>query len=44
MRTDFSVFRDRLAEACRARNMTREKLYGSIRKGGGALSISISRK
>jgi transcriptional regulator with XRE-family HTH domain len=34
MRTDFSVFRDRLAEACRARNMTRDTLCRDIGLGG----------
>jgi hypothetical protein len=34
MRTDFSVFRDRLAEACRARNMTRDTLSRDIGLGG----------
>jgi transcriptional regulator with XRE-family HTH domain len=34
MRTDFSVFSDRLAEACRARNMTRDSLSRSIGLGG----------
>jgi transcriptional regulator with XRE-family HTH domain len=34
MRTDFSVFPDRLAEACRAKNMTRDTLSRSIGLGG----------
>ena len=34
MHTDFSVFGDRLAEACRARNMTRDSLCRSIGLGG----------
>ena len=33
MPTDFSVFRERLAEACRARNMTSDKLCRSIGLG-----------
>jgi len=32
--TDFSVFRERLAEACRARSMTNDKLCASIGIGG----------
>jgi len=34
MRTDFSVFPERLAEACRARDMTRDSLCRSIGLGG----------
>ena len=34
MQTDFSVFRERLAEACFARNMTRDKLCRDIGLGG----------
>jgi hypothetical protein len=34
MRTDFNVFRDRLAEACRARNMTRDSVCRDIGLGG----------
>ena len=34
MRTDFSLFRDRLAEACRVRGMTQDALYRSIGLGG----------
>src|SRR5215469_5878421 len=34
MRADFSVFSDRLAEACRSRNMTRDSLARSIGLGG----------
>jgi hypothetical protein len=34
MRTDFSVFRDRLIEACCARNMTRDSLCRDIGVGG----------
>ena len=34
MQSNFSVFRERLAEACRARNMTRDKLYAGISIGG----------
>ena len=34
MRSDFSVFRGRLAEACRVRNMTHDKLCSSIGIGG----------
>jgi len=32
--TDFAVFRDRFAEACRARGMTPEAVYRSIGLGG----------
>jgi len=40
--TDFSVFRDRLAEACRLRNITHEKLCSSIGIGGRhALDLGI---
>ena len=34
MQSDFSVFRGRLAEACRLRNMTHDKLCSSIGIGG----------
>ena len=34
MPSDFSVFRERLAEACRARNITSDKLCRSIGLGG----------
>jgi transcriptional regulator with XRE-family HTH domain len=34
MRTDFSMFSGRLAEACRARNMTRDSLARSIGLSG----------
>lgn len=34
MQTDFSVFRERLAEACLARNMTRDRLCRDIGLGG----------
>ena len=34
MQTDFSVFRQRLAEACRVRNMTHDRLCASIGIGG----------
>jgi hypothetical protein len=34
MRTDFSLFRDRFAEACRVRGMTHDALYRSIGLGG----------
>jgi transcriptional regulator with XRE-family HTH domain len=34
MQTDYSVFPERLAEACRARNLTRDKLCTSIGMGG----------
>jgi hypothetical protein len=34
MQSDFSVFRERLAEACRARNMTNEGLCRSLGLGG----------
>ncbi len=33
MRADFSVFRERLAEACRARNMTETKICSQIGLG-----------
>jgi transcriptional regulator with XRE-family HTH domain len=33
METNYSVFPERLAEACRARNMTRDKLCASIGMG-----------
>jgi transcriptional regulator with XRE-family HTH domain len=32
--SDFSVFRERLAEACRERNMTHEELCSSVGFGG----------
>jgi hypothetical protein len=32
--TDFSLFRDRLAEACRLRNLTHDRLCSSIGIGG----------
>ena len=42
MQTDFSVFRERLAEACRIRNMTQEALCRSIGLGSRrALDVSI---
>ena len=34
MRTDFSVFHERLAEACRARHMTHHQVHRSIGIGG----------
>jgi hypothetical protein len=34
MSTDFSVFRDRFAEACRIRDMKPEAVYRSIGIGG----------
>ena len=34
MRSNFSVFRERLAEACRLREMTHDKLCSSIGLGG----------
>jgi len=34
MQTDYSVFPDRLAEACRARNMTRDSLCRDIGLSG----------
>jgi transcriptional regulator with XRE-family HTH domain len=34
MSTDFGVFRERLAHACRARNMTHDRLCRSIGLGG----------
>ena len=34
MSTDFSLFRDRLAEACRIRGMTHDAVYRSIGMGG----------
>ena len=34
MRTDFSLFRDRLAEACRVRDMKPEAVFRSIGLGG----------
>jgi hypothetical protein len=34
MRTDFSLFRDRFAEACRVRDMKPEAVYRSIGLGG----------
>ncbi len=34
MQTDFSVFRERLHEACRVRNMTYDRLCSSIGIGG----------
>jgi len=34
MATDFRVFRERLAHACRARNMTHDQLCRSIGLGG----------
>lgn len=34
MRTDFSLFRDRLAEACRVRGMKQDAVYRSIGIGG----------
>ena len=34
MSTNFSFFRDRLAEACRVRGMTHDALYRSIGMGG----------
>jgi transcriptional regulator with XRE-family HTH domain len=34
MHTDFSVFRERLAEACRIRGLTQNKLCASIGIGG----------
>jgi transcriptional regulator with XRE-family HTH domain len=52
MQTDFSVFRERLAEACRARNMTQDQLCSSIDLGSrraidlelsGLKSLSIER-
>jgi transcriptional regulator with XRE-family HTH domain len=41
--TDFSVFRERLAEACRARNLTHDRLCASIGIGGRrALDLNVS--
>jgi hypothetical protein len=34
MQSDFSLFRERLAHACRARNMTNDQLLASIGLGG----------
>jgi hypothetical protein len=34
MHSDFSVFRERLQEACRVRNLTQDKLCSSISLGG----------
>jgi hypothetical protein len=34
MHTDFSVFRERLAEACRVRNMTHSQICRNIGLGG----------
>ena len=34
MSTDFSLFRDRLAEACRIRGMKQDAVYRSIGMGG----------
>ena len=34
MPTNFSLFRDRFAEACRVRGMTQEAVYRSIGMGG----------
>ena len=43
MPTDFNVFRDRLAEACRVRGMTHDAVYRSIGMGGRrALDLQFS--
>jgi transcriptional regulator with XRE-family HTH domain len=43
MQTNFSVFRERLAEACRARNMSEIKLCSGIGLGGRrAINLSVS--
>ena len=34
MHSDFSVFRERLQEACRVRNLTRDKLCSRVSLGG----------
>jgi transcriptional regulator with XRE-family HTH domain len=34
MQTDYSVFSERLAEACQARNITRDRLCAGIRMDG----------
>jgi hypothetical protein len=43
MHTNFSVFGERLAEACGARNMTERKLCSGIGLGGRrAINLSVS--
>jgi hypothetical protein len=43
MRTNFAVFRDRLAEACRARNTTETKVCSSIGLGSKrALHLALA--
>jgi len=43
MPTDFSVFRERLAEACRIRNITSDKLCRSIGPGAGrTIDLDVS--
>jgi hypothetical protein len=49
MSTDFSLFRERLAEACRVRDMKPEAVYRSVGLGGrraldlrGGISIAAS--
>ncbi|MGO8952912.1 MAG: hypothetical protein ACLPWS_11645 [Rhodomicrobium sp.] len=42
MQTDFSLFRERLAEACRARNTTEAKVCSSIGLGGRrAINLTV---
>ena len=43
MQTNFSLFRERLAEACRMRNMTESKVCAGIGLGGRrAINLSVS--
>ncbi len=43
MHADFGVFRERVAEACRARNMTHDKVCAGVGIGGRrAISLSVS--
>jgi hypothetical protein len=43
MRTDFSLFRERLAEACRARNLTKAKICQGIELGAKrAQNLSVT--
>ena len=49
MHSDFSVFRERLQEACRVRNLTQDKLCSSITQGkafklsdGGGLHLLVT--
>jgi hypothetical protein len=43
MRTDFRIFRERLGEACRARDKTETKIYQQIGLGGRrAITLALT--